>query len=470
MSKYVFDNVTLASGGLHLTLENDDGNSQTNHVEGNYLVSMASLRESIEENGIGGVPRLGDMEIELFDRGGVFHDRIFNRSQITRCFATVTFRVDEVESTIFYGAIDLSTVEYPGIYDDNNGREEHTVKFVIVSILSRLQMTAMTDLRDALNTNQWLQQDTVSPANYFVYVRDVLALAYSYIDKSKAVYVSFDFPFKLSYTNPATEETIEKDPRDVLMFFKFIVGEDIFFPFFDENVSKSFIQLGTVYAFVQKLCGSLLVYSVVEYDTTDDSFRVTLKHRRSGNVVTAPGLLLESIEKNYYEYEALRVHTDSDVYSDRRIYPNQDRAYQTGISDAQFDVIEQKFDFVNVLGLSPSLTGSKGNADNQCFFLDNDFLHYFMDITSSVLHTDSWNHFLIHNFARYWAAQKGSERTNRGEAIGSRMYERTYRGVGIGTNPIKLLDKLQIGGTDYPIFDIERDFVANTIKVKCVEY
>ncbi len=470
MSKYVFDPVTLPSGVLSMSFTNNDGNAQTVHASGNYLVTMASLRETIEENGIGGVPRLSDMEFELFDRDGLFHDAILNRSVITRCYATISLSVDGIEYSLFYGVIDLSTVEYPSIYDDGTGREEHTVKFVIVSMLSRLQQTAMTDFRDELNTTQWLQQDTVSPANYFVYLRDVLALAYSYIDKSKIVYVAFDFPFSLSYTNPITNVEVIKDPRDVLMFFKYILINDIFFPFFDENNSKSFIQLGDVYSFVQKICGSLLVYSLIEYDNADDSFRVTLKHRKSGTVVNPPGMLLESVEKNYYEYEALRVSTNSGVYSDRRIYPNQTRAYETGISDAQFDIVQQKFDFINVFGLNPNVVGSKGNADNQCFFMDNDFTHYFTDIQSNILHTGSWNHWLIYNFARYWAAQKGSDRTNRNEVIGSKVFERRYSGVGIGANSVKLLDKLTIGGTDYPIFDIERDFVRNEIKVRCVEY
>jgi hypothetical protein len=51
------------------------------------------------------------------------------------------------------------------------------------------------------------------------------------------------------------------------------------------------------------------------------------------------------------------------------------------------------------------------------------------------------------------------------------MYERTYKGTGIGgANPIEILDRLTIGSTNYTLTEITRDFIENEMSVKAVEY
>jgi len=158
-------------------------------------------------------------------------------------------------------------------------------------------------------------------------------------------------------------------------------------------------------------------------------------------------LALSSTEKSFYGYDAIRV-TQNGGYSDRRIYPG-DGVFQNGMSDDQFELISQKFDFQNSLWITSYNHYSIADPNH------SDVASQINDIELAQSFT-SWNQLLMTKFVSYWTEKK--------------MYDRSYQGVGIGMNPVNLLDKLVINGEQYSIFEIERDLIANEMKIQCVQY
>lgn len=147
---YNMDNILLPSGTLKLTFLNDSGVTGTHSVAGDYLLTIAEVQEAVEENGIGGVLRIPDMQIELYDRSNTFRDTIFSKSTVTRCDVRIKLNVGGTDYGIMYGSVLLSTVEYPSYYDDEGTTESHSCRFTIFSILKQLESKTIASLRTGI--------------------------------------------------------------------------------------------------------------------------------------------------------------------------------------------------------------------------------------------------------------------------------------------------------------------------------
>ncbi len=441
MAKFLFDSYMLPCGELNMSFENDHG-SQIVNCSGNFLLKLASLRETVEENGIGGIPRIADMEVEVYDREGWFRNTIFNkRAPVTTCYATFTLTVADMEYSILYGMVDFSTIEYESVYDDGLGTEAHLCKFVVMSIITSLRTVSMVTLRQILDTKSVRHPGGVLDIDY-INITDLFQTALSMIYPGKDIALGYNLPFTLSNVSYGGFT-----PQAGYLFYKI---DGTYTELWDDG-SSSFMGMRDVESFLNALCSMMLVYPVISYNPANDSLNVCLRHRNGGNTVTN-GLLLSSTLKTFYGYDAIRVKNVFATY-DRRIFPCNDSDFRNGLSDDQFDLISQSYDYQNYLYVTaynhftvvdPSLTG----------------------IATSLIDTDtenaytSWNKWLMTKYVAYWNNKK--------------MVERKYKGVGIGESPIALLDKITLndgaGEEQYSIFHIERDFVANEMNIRCVQY
>ena len=139
MSKFVFDSVVLAGGTLSMTLINNDAYPATTHsVTGDWLISIDEVVESVEENGIGGVIRIGDINLEFLETDLGLGANIFQLNSPTKFYAKLVITVSGTVYTVIYGTVDMSTVTYESIFDDGAGTEYHTVKFTVLSAIHDL--------------------------------------------------------------------------------------------------------------------------------------------------------------------------------------------------------------------------------------------------------------------------------------------------------------------------------------------
>lgn len=148
-STYTFAEHVLASGTLKLSLINNYG-SDTVSLSGSRILSVATVTEEVEESGIGGVLRVPDFEVEIYDTDGVLKDTVFNRTNVTQCDARIILNVDGTDEGVMYGDVDLTTIEYDTYYDNETGTERHSCKFIIFSLLKRLESVSVETLRTAV--------------------------------------------------------------------------------------------------------------------------------------------------------------------------------------------------------------------------------------------------------------------------------------------------------------------------------
>jgi hypothetical protein len=401
---------------------------------------MAELNESVEESGIGGVLRVSDMEFELFDVDGIFKDTIFDKANVTSCQAKILLNVDGTDYTVLYGDVDLSTIEYPSIYDDGAGNETYSVRFVVFSFLKRLEESTM----ETLYTNLVANQESVTfaltgnPVNCISFVNTL-----DQIQKLILPSGTFSTP-TISVDWTATMQSgIGISNLGLLYFYLSGTTTPANPPklWYDINSPESLRGLKDVKSFLIQMASELLTYPIFRYDPASDTFQLVLKQRAKETPIDFSGYLLKSSTlRSFYGYDGIRVTPKTQASAtDYVILPS--------MSPVQFETLAQKYDFVHYFGTNDDV------QEMNLFILNNSGG---VDLVNNVM-GGRWRDFLVSRFFSYWSNPS--------------MYERTYVGTGIGGDyPVEILDRVTIDSVNYTITEIKRNLIDNELSIKAVEY
>lgn len=448
----------IAGGYLYLAFINDDGDSSVvGHGGDVVLLKIADTVESVEESGIGGVIRVSDMDVEVYDKGNLFRDTIFLRGTVTKCYAKILFYPDDGTGpfTVMYGLVDLSTLEYPSYYDDEGGVEAHSCKFTIFSVVRELENHTPSELRTAIDADKVVD---VSGAAYYVSILDILTRISGLMGSSTAAGISSNWQMKVTSATGFTSVHTESPGANTYLQYK-LAG--VYANPWNDSVASSFMKMATVKDVLNKIAGDLLCYPRADYDSGADQISITLIKRGSGTVVDTADLppLKTSSYMAFYGYDAIRIINIADP--ERKVYP-------TGISDDKFEVTPQRFDYQPFLSLT--YPGSSGNGIG-VFLKSTDTGDTYFAVVQSIVDGSGtytvWNDALIEKFVRYWSnvsdGVAGSPRI-----LPSALYSRTYQGTGFGQ--LSLMDRLTINGSDYTVIEIRRRLVENEMQVKAALY
>lgn len=467
--KYILDPISIAGGRLKLSFVTNDGDASSVNLAGDWVLSVGKIHEQVEENGLGGIIRLDNMEIELFDRGGVFHDTIF-ASAITSVQCIVNYEVSGTDYSGMYGEVDLSTVEYESYFDNEAGTESHSVNFIIMSLLNKLSSIPVSDLITQVETRKVTGTAQIEGAAGVYWVKLIHVLD----EIQKLAFANTNPPtndIAQTYYYLTADAGSEMTFDDLYLHFNTgfldgLVGSYFglltFFTPPTTGDTGSFTNFGNVYDLLKAICSSLICYPVFEYTPATDTFQLVLRQRGSGTVLVPAdiGILKYSKERKFYGYRAFRV---SSAYApDERddTLPTSDyhELYSPSALDAtRFGLEQSKFDLLNYF--HPLYDGMSEYSQHYLRVEVPSFGGFLpiKQIKDGATLYDSGNQFLLDKATTYWS--------------NSKMYERHYAGVGIGpTDSVKILNRLPINGQNYSAIDIERDFVSNEKIVKWVLY
>ena len=456
MSMYVFEPVSLPGGIIKMSVINDDSNSHIINVSGNYLITLAELDESVEENGFGGIPLISQLDIEVYDRERIFHDRIFNISPLS-VRARITITIGGTEYPVIYGKIFSQTINYNEIFDN-----EYTCKFTILSMASNLSEVPVATLRTNLIANASVTKTLSSSISGVPYMRcfslqsiiaEIQKLLFTGVNVTAPV-ITIAHSF-ISVEDPATEYSIDD------IFIRYLSGSaqggnrdaDIWAT---DNNPRSLLNLGDCLTLLQRLCSMLMAYPLVKYDLPTDSFHIEIKQRFAGNQIANPGELLSIIngseqyplETRFAGYDAIRV-TNTNDNETHYFYPHT-------LNDDAFTIVKQKFDFQSLFSMRHDHP-VQFEKDIYVTLNGNVVSPLEIIVTQNAYQYDEWNEFLGAQFSSLW--------------VNPVMYERVYSGVGIaGDDAMELLDQLTIALFPRTIIEIKRDFVNNTKLIKSIMF
>jgi hypothetical protein len=408
------------------------------------------------------------MEFELFDVDGIFKDTIFDKANVTSCTAKILLEVDGVDNTVLYGDVDLSTIEYDSYYDDGVGNEVHGVSFTVFSFLKRLESQTVSDLYDNFVANKAVTLDLAGFAprtGTWVRFIDVL----DELQKMIISGVSYDAPsVDVDWRWTSENDLINgsnKSFSELYWVLSFNSGPSPN-PKFWQNTGTQpdYFAMRDVKSWLNQFAGEMLSYPLLKYNCNTDTFQLVLKQRGKGSLIDSAniGQLKHSSLKSFYGYDAVRAASVQTADGDNVLIlksPVNDNGSK--ISQKQFDVLSQKFDFQYYLGLK--------NDELATSYM----LFYLLLSTGEVSEVANINlpdsvyfgptpirwssRYLAPRFASYWSNPS--------------MYERTYVGVGIGgTYPVEILDRVTIDSVNYTITEIKRNLIDNELSIKAVEY
>lgn len=466
--KYTFDDIVIADGLLKITITTDASGSDV-AVHGDYFLNLAETIESVEENGAGGVLRISDVNIEVFDRDGIFQNEIL--SGVTIADFLMVLNVAGTDYALFPGSIDLSTVEYPSYYDSETGTEYHSCKFIAFSIIKKLESVSMTTFLADMDTHSThgIVSPSYSPNGETVTVfkiAEILKVIQSYISfDSGTVEPVFDFTSEQTFWcrnnivgSPISGgdriRTIGElyllrswlEPHDGLTYYSVLWSTG--------GETRSFMPMKNVKDFLMQLCSQFLAYPVLVYDPAMDVYHFELKQRENGSVVDSGdvGTLLTSNKRAFYGYGAIQ-SSSTDTDEPTLYFPDT-------INAEQFGLTLQTYTHVSYLSLQQHMDAFFPECDmwitdplNAGKFLPVQQAN-FSDLYSGFFY---YNQLLLTMFSVYW--------TNR------TMYERSYSGVAVGgSTPLKILDRVTINSADYSVIEIKRDLIKSEVSIKAVLY
>jgi hypothetical protein len=459
VASYIFDEILLAPGKLKISFYNDNGDATEYNILGDYFLNVAELNESVEENGIGGVLKISDMDFEVSDKDNIFQTGIFRRDNVTSVQMKVLLEVGGTDYSILYGDVDLTTIEYPTYFDDEQATEFHSCRFVVFSLTKRFDKITVSALRDALVAYTVDSADSTSDFVKYLDVFDA-ALKLIGIDTDYPTAITDDLIYRIL---PQVEFPAGADYgiEDVYIGYHLNRNVPNFFATWSNSGSQTFMNFRSAREVIEKLAGMILAYPAIIYIPSTDKIQFIIKQRAVGTIRYPAdlGALKSSTNRTFYGYDAFRVKMVSTpivspVYTDEHITP--------AITAEQFELEQRKFDFLNYLALS-LISGSSAN-DGVWARNGVDVFRYLdrIDFDSTVY--TSYNLFLITNFERYWS--------NLG------MYERLYADAGISTDTqMDILDRIipglvpnPFGAGAYTVVDIKRNFVDNEMMVKAVQF
>jgi hypothetical protein len=469
--KYVLDDIKVAGGSLRFTFFTNDGDSSTSSLRGDWVLNLGKSHEQVEENGLGGLIRIDNMDVELYDRTGVFKSTVFANTSV-QC--RILYNVSGVDYTVFYGDVDLDTVEYPSYYDDEAGNEVHSVKFVVMSMLNRLTKYLPSDVITPLASRTTFGSIWDGYTSSLVATQAFVKLVDVFDEIQK-----FAYPSTLPPTNDI-QQTFYYLNDDVSTLTNF---EDLYLYYFPSSLSGLFFNLlsffvaGTsdvgsimphanMYEMLKSMCASFLCYPVFIYDPVGDTFQLSLRQRGSGTILTPAniGMLKTSTQKRFVGYRAIHVASAYTPDEIDLIGGSPGHAYTSlfnpsNLDSARFNLEQLKLDFSSYF--HPVYDNMLVSSEHYIRADATASLGGFFPIKQIKDGVTSWNfginQFLLSKAVQYWS--------------GAKMWERTYSGVGLGpVDSVKILDRVPINGENYSAIDIERDFVANEKSIKWVLY
>lgn len=468
---YVFDNIILASGTLKISIATDaTAFSSPIPIHGDYLLKSAHAssysssgstvkkQETVEVTGVGGVAQINSLDLEFYDRGNIFRDNVFNRDVMHKATARIILNVNGTDYEILYGDIDLSTVYFPSYSDDEAFLGAHSCKFTVLSKVSLLDSYRVWDdlflpIYQSLDPAK-IYHDVASGFYYFnlMTLMDII-MGFVGVPINPSAH-----QIAQVWTDGTTQRTFDG------LYVKATTGALAINPLWQKNVTDSFIGIPSLKELLKTIAGMFLAYPDIVYDPLADKFQLTLKQRTNGPIIQSSNLgsLKGATLGSFYGYDGIRVEMVSAEFVVGYPYAQRNQ-FPQNMTDLQFDRMQAKFDFKNYLALGADdvsgqgiiqiyMKNAAGNLVPATHVLDGatDYTY-----TGPSGQGRTMDRMLFDNFLRYWR--------------GTNMWERTYRGTGIGVNPLNILDRVAIGGRNWSVIDIQRDIVANEMTAKMVK-
>lgn len=472
MATWVFDEITLSSGIYRVSFTNDNGDLGTYYPSGDYIFTLAKTNEVAENNGIGGVAQIANMDVEVYDKDNLFIDNIFSRGSITNVQMKILIHTNDTYYYVFYGDVDLSTIEYPSYYDDEAGKEYHSCSFVVFSLLNRLKTVDVGTLNTSVNIIKiaGIYHPSNNAAVTVVNLMDVI------YEISKLITLNTGYPLSFFSTTWRIEPNSggQNKSFDELFIFYDPPSADYKTLFGDPSIATgSLLTMGDCLAVLKTITGNFLAYCVFIYDNLLDQIQLHIKQRGSGTVYTSSdlGILKTSTFRAFAGYDAIKIYP---IDTFRLFSSNNDAQLKTWyypltLSESQFQVVSQKF--------THSVHFHTNNNDGTLYSLygRSTVDGKYEDVTriNELQDNGSWHRFmeqwLFQKMVKYWCNHTNGT-LGTPALISPTMYERTYRGVSLGAVSIQLFDVLTIGVVNYTIIEITRDLVENEMTLKLVEY
>lgn len=464
MSTWYFphsEKMRFPGGEFDILFVNDDGDLTTTTVNDALFLKIADMNEPVEEDGIGGVILVSDMELEVYDKGNIFSGTIFNRANITNCQARILVYMDgETDPRcVIRGSVDLSTVSYPSYYDDEAGTEAHSCKFTIFSLIRALEDTGGIDLQtelDALKVDGTLLDD--SKLYRFVKVTDVFTVLQSFLYANRDTFVhNIAQSFRVVGPDTAAfpSATQDFDFDHIWLAFEWQqlpMGSYTFKdPFQDAGATGSFLSLQNCRAILMQLAGMFLAYPIVFFDPATDKVHIDLRQRGTGSLVDTADLteLLEAEQGYALGHDGIKITSPYGA--------NADIFYPAATRDAQYRLAHNGFEFQSYFNCHANGSGDDDPYDLYLYAQSTVDSTKFKAVSQIVDGSTVYNRyfkFLRDNFARFWGEQEQVHRTYRGPLLGA----------------LNDLDRLVVSGKNYTVVEMRRKILEDKTEVRAVLY
>jgi hypothetical protein len=514
--KYLTDPILLSCGQVKFVFENDAaGTSET--ISGDLFLDVGEIDASVEDSGAGGVMLIDDLNIELYDRGGIFHDIVFGTAGVTKCSVKVYLGAD-MSVGLFNGFVYLPSIEYYTIYGT-----ETTCRFTAHSILKELESHAagqiMPTLNGAAESFKWQTytgytfvkvetvfnaiQDLLPTSNSAItpveYVHDfewfnTLEGDHSYLPLLYFMFYDFSTSAATPYwtitwttlTGTITAELLTSNiTGSGTQFTKELkVGDAI-----RENSTNGvrtvvkitddthlIVDSGWIFAaasafsvaspagiytgkpnaleLLKQLAGDFLFVPILVWDAVNDVVHLKMIQRHAAaSNSTDMGDVLESTQSNFQGYDAIRVNHLTPGVAG--VFYN---AYPAWISDADYNLLSLKFDYAYSFLMN---TNGAGGSDPYKRLLIYGYvdpatgLYEIKGVKSTALGTFSPDLWVNFLLNGFMKYWRYSV-----------LLERKYAGISAST--VNLLDKITVDGNDYSIIEIKRNLLENTKTIKMI--
>ena len=478
-----------------------------------FVLKIADSVETVEDNGVGGIIKTGDMAIEVNDVSNLFRDTIFNKTYTTKCYARVTWAPNGTSNyySVIYGKVDYSTVEYPSYFDNEAGTEYHSCKFNILGLLADLEGVSMFQLvYDSYANNTYLYPAAIKAANSASIISAYAGIGGSYVWFLNLVTL---LKTMLQYANiPCDAVSIVSDDTfnssgiggtggqlaDTYFMYgtssgstigvRALGANEVLF-FLADNVGSGdgFVGVGDLRSVMNMIASHFLCYPYMIYDAMANTHTLVFKKRGQGNLVnlltgvtTYPDTstattstiaeLKSSSLQTFFGYDAIQVSQYNDSTDMPAFYPPQ-------MTSSIFNVRTRTFNFTSYF----AFTAQKNTTPFGSVLYEKDGSNNFAPIDSVVSRSQTYTSvqgYLRDNFVRYWANIGATlqihNNPKQAKLLYPNAYQRTYHGVGLGNYSdvptLGILDSSVINGANYSVVEIRRRFIQNEMDVKAVQY
>jgi hypothetical protein len=454
-----------------------DPTPEVQDMEGDWVLSVGRRDEAIEEQTLGGFMQLQDVTVEVVDNNHLFRDEIFNRDLVTAAQAKLIIEQNGIDHEFLYGDIDLGSVHYRLYHAedavDAEG-DETSCSFTVYSFLKRLERLLPSDLKPYLETKKVFGKYIYSNAGVTFYQGNFVKLTDVFDAFVSLLGLPFDpveFTCVQRFQNrtgsdiglgPAFPTAAWHTFDKLWILFDLTGAEDetISADWFKENPASGLglMALRDCKAVIEQLAALFLMYPLLTYDPATDKLKLKLIQRTQGGAAT-PGPTQEQVQEEFRGYDAIRVQVTPNgtgsVNRYRDIYPGH-------LSDAHFDLVEQRFDMFCQLRLAGTDgVQTWGTWNNVVVRSTVSGYTYVVSPIQAVkdedgtIYTGRYTNFLLKKFIEFWGKPR-------------RLFRR--RVIGTDFTNLRLAKLVKVGQDWYTATKLVRDIVADLAEVELLQY